>query len=191
MNEAFSWLSQLIETFYRFFPHIVIIRATHSGVKWIRGSKIKAMPPGLHWYWPLTTELEVLVTARQTLAIPDQILTTKDGKKVTVKTLVVYKIRDIIQAIGKTNWDVDSTVNDLTQSAVVRVVATHTLAEILQGMTDETIINTMTKEVRKELRQYGVFIVRAKLVNFAEAKVFKLLTSQAEHHAMSNSQFYL
>ena len=39
MNEAFSWLSQLIETFYRFFPHIVIIRATHSGVKWIRGSK--------------------------------------------------------------------------------------------------------------------------------------------------------
>ena len=149
------------------------------------------MQPGLHWYWPLTTELEVMVTARQTLSIPDQILTTKDGKKVTVKTLVVYKIRDIIQAIGRVNWDVDSTVNDLTQSAVVRVVATHNLAEILQGMTDETIINTMTKEVRKELRQYGVYIVRAKLVNFAEAKVFKLLTSQAEHHAMSNSQFYL
>jgi len=191
MEGAFSWLSTMIETFYRFIPHIVIIRATHAGVKWVRGSKIKAMQPGLHWYWPLTTELEVMVTARQTLSIPDQILTTKDGKKVTVKTLVVYKIRDIIQAIGRVNWDVDSTVNDLTQSAVVRVVATHNLAEILQGMTDETIINTMTKEVRKELRQYGVYIVRAKLVNFAEAKVFKLLTSQAEHHAMSNSQFYL
>ena len=191
MNEAFSWLSQLIETFYRFIPHIVIIRATHAGVKWIRGSKIKAMPPGLHWYWPLTTELEVLVTARQTLAIPDQVLTTKDGKKITVKTLVVYKIRDIIQAIGKANWDTDATVNDLTQSAVMRVVATHTLGEILGGIADESITATLTKEVRKELRQYGVYIVRAKLVNFAETKVFKLLTTQADHHAMNGSQFYL
>ena len=73
----------------------------------------------------------------------------------------------------------------------MRVVATHTLDEILTGMTDETIINTMTKEVRKELRQYGVHIVRGELVNFAETKVFKLLTSQADHHAMTNTQFYL
>ena len=191
MESAFSWLSQLIETFYRFFPHIVIIRATHAGVKWVRGKHIKALQPGLHFYWPLTTEIEVLVTARQTLAIPDQVLTTKDGKKVTVKTLVVYKIRDIIQAIGKVNWDVDSTVNDLTQSAVVRVVATHTLDEILKGTADESIVNTMTKEVRKELRQYGVHIVRAKLVDFAETKVFKLLTTQPSHAALSHSQFYL
>ncbi len=118
-------------------------------------------------------------------------LTTKDGKKVTVKTLVVYKIRDVVQAIGKQNWDVDSTVNDLTQSAVVRVIATHTLDEILHGTADESLINTMTKEVRKELRQYGVHIVRCKLVSFAETKVFKLLTTQADHHAMTNNQFYL
>ena len=179
MESAFSWLSQLIETFYRFIPHIIIIRATHAGVKWVRGSKIKAMQPGLHFYWPLTTEVEVLVTARQTLAIPDQVLTTKDGREGPVKTLVVYKIRDIIQAIGKANWDVDSTVNDLTQSAVVRVVATHTFDEILQGIANEAIVQTMTKEVRKELRQYGVHIVRCKLVDFAETKVFKLLTSTA------------
>ena len=111
MESAFAWLSQLIETFYRFIPHIIIIRATHAGVKWVRGKHIKPLMPGLHLYWPLTTEIEVLVTARQTLAIPDQVLTTKDGKKVTVKTLVVYKIRDVVQAIGKQNWDVDSTVN--------------------------------------------------------------------------------
>ena len=116
---------------------------------------------------------------------------TKDGKKITVKTLVVYKIRDIIQAIGKANWDTDATVNDLTQSAVMRVVATHTLGEILGGIADESITATLTKEVRKELRQYGVYIVRAKLVNFAETKVFKLLTTQADHHAMNGSQFYL
>jgi len=29
MESAFAWLGQLFETFYKFIPHILIIRATH------------------------------------------------------------------------------------------------------------------------------------------------------------------
>ena len=58
----------------------------------VQSHYIKPPDPGLHVDWPLTTEVEVIVTARQTLAIPDQVLATKDGKKIVVKTLVVYKI---------------------------------------------------------------------------------------------------
>ena len=133
MESAFAWLGQLVETLYRFIPHILIIRATHGGVSWVRGKHIKLLAPGLHLWWPLTTEVEVIVTARQTLAIPDQVMATKDGKKVVVKTLVVYKIPDPVRAIGKLNWDVDTTINDLTQSAVVRVVATHTTTRSWRG----------------------------------------------------------
>jgi regulator of protease activity HflC (stomatin/prohibitin superfamily) len=190
MESAFAWLSQLVETIYRFVPHILIVRATHGGVKWVRGRKIKPLNPGLHLYWPLTTEVEVIVTARQTIAIPDQVLATKDGRKVVVKTLVVYKIRDVVHAIGRVNWDVDVTINDLTQSAVVRVVATHTYDEIMNGIADDSLTTTLTREVRKELRQFGVHVVRSKLVDFAECKVFKLLTSQADKAGMSSHQFY-
>ncbi len=191
MDAAFAWLNTLIQTFYRFIPHVLIVRATHGGAKWVWGNRIKPLPPGLHVYWPLTTEVEVIVTARQTLAIPDQVLTTKDGKKVVVKTLVVYKIRDVVHAIGRVNWDVDTTVNDLTQSAVVRVVATHTYDEIMKGIADESMTTTLTREVRKELRQFGVHVVRSKLVDFAECRVFKLMTSQADKTGMSHSQFYV
>jgi regulator of protease activity HflC (stomatin/prohibitin superfamily) len=190
MESAFAWLSQLVETIYRFVPHILIVRATHGGVKWVRGRKVKPLNPGLHLYWPLTTEVEVIVTARQTIAIPDQVLATKDGRKVVVKTLVVYKIRDVVHAIGRVNWDVDVTINDLTQSAVVRVVATHTYDEIMKGIADDSLTTTLTREVRKELRQFGVHVVRSKLVDFAECKVFKLLTSQADKAGMSSHQFY-
>ena len=190
MESAFAWLNQLIETFYRFFPHILIVRATHGGVKWVRGKNIKPLSPGLHIYWPLTTEVEVMVTARQTLAIPDQVLATKDGKKVVVKTLVVYKIRDVVHAIGRVNWDVDATITDLTQSAVVRVVATHDYDEIMAGIRDESLTKTLTKETRRELRQFGVHVTRCKLVDFADCKVFKLLTSQADRQGMATHQFY-
>ena len=39
METAFAWLNQLVQTFYRFLPHILIVRATHGGVKWVRGRK--------------------------------------------------------------------------------------------------------------------------------------------------------
>jgi hypothetical protein len=32
MESAFAWLNQLVQTFYRFLPHILIVRATHGGV---------------------------------------------------------------------------------------------------------------------------------------------------------------
>jgi regulator of protease activity HflC (stomatin/prohibitin superfamily) len=190
MESAFAWLNQLFQAIYQFFPRILIVRATHGAVKWVRGKKVVALGPGLHFYWPLTTDVEVIVTARQTLAIPDQVMTTKDAKKVVVKTLVVYRIPDVVRAIGKLNWDVDTTINDLTQSAVIRVIATHTSEEIMQGIAGESLTTTLTHEVRKELRQFGVHVNRCKLVDYSECKVFKLLTSQADRQGLATHQSY-
>jgi regulator of protease activity HflC (stomatin/prohibitin superfamily) len=190
MESAFAWLNQLIEAFYKLFPRVLIIRATHGGVKWVRGNKIKLLPPGWHLYWPLTTEVELVVTARQTLAIPDQVMATKDGKTVVVKTLVVYRIPDPLKAIGKVNWDVDTTINDMTQAAVAKVIATHVYDEVMAGIRDETLTKTLTREVRRELRQFGVHITRCKLVDFAVCKVYKLLTTQADRQGLSTHQFY-
>ena len=190
MESAFAWLNQLFQAIYQFFPRVLVIRATHGAVKWVYGKRIVALAPGLHVYWPLTTDVEVIVTARQTLAIPDQVMTTKDGKKVVVKTLVVYRIPDVVRAIGRVNWDVDTTINDLTQSAVIRVIATHTYDEIMQGIAGESLTKTLTHEVRKELRQFGVHISRCKLVDFADCRVFKLLTSQADRQGLATHQSY-
>ena len=97
---------------------------------------------------------------------------------------------DPVRAIGKLNWDVDTTINDLTQSAVVRVIATHSYDEIMAGIRDESLTKTLTKATRRELRQFGVHVTRCKLVDFADCKVFKLLTSQADHQGMATHQFY-
>ncbi len=190
MGAAFEWLNQLIEAFYKLFPRIIVVRATHGGVKWVCGNRVKPLLPGLHIYWPLTTDAEIIVTARQTLAIPDQVLTTKDGKKVSVKTLVVYRIRDVVHAIGRVNFDVDTTVNDLTQSAVMRVVAIHTYDEIVAGIADDSLTETLTHAVRRELRQFGVYVVRSKLVDFAECRVLKLMLNQSDKAGLAHSQFY-
>lgn len=175
METAFAWLGQIFEALLSFVPRILIVRATHGGVKWRHGCKVIPMSAGLHVYWPLVTEIEIIVTARQTLALPKQVLITKDRKKVVIGTVVVYKIRDVVQAIGKTNWDVDTTINDITQAAVVSVIACHTLQELLDMVAGDALNDALSEATRRELRQFGVFVSRCKLTDFADCRVYKLV----------------
>lgn len=122
--------------------------------------------------------------------LPDQVLTTRDGRKVVVKTLVVYKTRNVVQAVGKVNWDVDTTINDLAQSAVVRVIATHTYDEIMAGIAHGSITHILTKEVRRELRQFGVHVARTKLVDFADCRVYHLIGNAQASQGQATFHYY-
>jgi regulator of protease activity HflC (stomatin/prohibitin superfamily) len=190
METAFAWIGQIFDALLQFVPRIIIIRATHGGVKWKRGSRVKAMHPGLHIYWPLATDIEVIVTARQTHNVPSQVLTTQDNKKVVVGTVVVYKIRDVVQAIGKENWDVDTTLSDITQAAVVEVIAKHTLDELTHMIADGRMSDMLTAAVRKELRRFGVYVSRCKLCDFADCKVYKLVTGADATRGAATAQAY-
>lgn len=157
------------------FPRVIIVRATHAGVKWKHGSKVVALKPGWYAYWPLTTEFEQVPVGRQSHTPPKQTLTTKNGDSVTAGVVVVYQINDIIQAIGKTNWDVDATVNDISQAAVVSVIASKTWNEIMEliqtgGMDDE-----LKSAAKKELTQFGVLVKQCKLTDFAKCDVNKMV----------------
>jgi regulator of protease activity HflC (stomatin/prohibitin superfamily) len=177
MESAFAWLGQVIEAILSFVPRLILVRATHQGVKWKYGKKAIRMDPGLHIYWPLVSDYELIVTARQTLNLPTQSLMTKDKKQVVVGSVIVYRVKDAVEAIGERNWDVDSTLRDITQAAVVEVVASSTLDDLLAGIADghSDLIKTLTETVRKELRQFGCYIHQAKFSDFSTSKVFNIM----------------
>lgn len=173
--EAFAWIGQIIESLGRLIPRLTIVRATMGGVKWRQGKLVSAMNPGLHIYWPLTTETEIIITARQTLNLPTQVLMTKDRQRVVVGTVVVYRIKDVVQAIGERNWDVDTTISDITKAAIVGEIAKTTLDDLLAGICDETVNHRLTRAVRRGLRQYGVHVHKCCITDFSDCKVYKVL----------------
>ncbi len=177
----FDWFNSLFEAILKLFPRIIVIRATHGGVKWKKGKNVVALKPGVHIYWPLVSDIEIIVTARQTLNLPTQILTTQDNKKVVVSTVVVYRVKNIIQAIGKENWDVDTTINDITLSAIVGIIAQYSLDSLLGMVSDEKLDSLFTLKVRKELRRFGVYVNRCKLTDFADCKVYKLVMDKGSN----------
>ena len=167
-----EWFTQFLDKLLQFIPRIAIVRATHGGVKWIRGHKVKPMKPGIHWYWPLTTEFEVLVTARQTLNIKSQVLTTADDQSVAVSAVAVYRICNVCKAFGKRNWNPYELVQDITQTAIVGVVSNATMADLKDVL---AINERLTAACLDALKPFGIQVYSVGLTDLAKCRVFRLI----------------
>lgn len=173
MDTAFGWLGKIIEWFGRFIPILVVVRATHNGVKFIRGSRIKKMLPGLHVYWPLTTEIELIPVVRQTKNLFNQVLVTRDQKTVSAGIVIVYTIEDVIKAIGE-SWDINDTIIDISQAALISVITKMNLPELISEITDK-VENELSKTARAKLKPYGVAVIRCALTDLSPCRTIKLM----------------
>lgn len=171
MEGAFAWLSELFQWLGRFIPQVLIVRATHGGVKWVRGKIVKELKPGWHLYWPITTDYEIIVTARQTGNLPSQVLMTADQKNVVVAVVIVYRIANVIRAIGEKNWNPDDTVRDIAQAAVVGSVTKLTLDELLEKGVEQEL----TQECRRQLAKFGIAVYRCFTTDLSTCRVHKML----------------
>ena len=146
METAFSWLGQIFDALLQFVPRRVIVRATEGGVKWSLWREPREIKPGVRIYWPLISDVEILVTARQSINTRTQSLMTKDGKTVVAGGVVVYKISDVVQAIGKNNWNPEETCADIAQAAIVDVIASWNLNGVYvsrAALTDFSIVKQL------------------------------------------------
>jgi regulator of protease activity HflC (stomatin/prohibitin superfamily) len=174
MNSALSWIGDFVRWLARFVPRLIIVRSTHAGVRFKRGEIIESIAPGLRIYWPLVTEVEIIPVARQTHNLVTQSLVTSDNKKIVVSGVVVYKIKDVVATMAR-NWDVSDTISDITLVAIASIVTTHTYDYLLQNLTTE-VMSKLTKETRKKLRVYGVFVYWVAFTDFSECMVIKNIT---------------
>jgi len=169
MESAFAWLGRIFDAILEFIPRRVIIRDTHRGVKWSLWRGPREMEPGVRIWWPLISDIELIVVARQTHNMVVQSLMTADGKEIVVGGVVIYKINDVVQAIGKNNWQPSDTVNDITQAAIVDVVTRWKLADLLEHVSND-VEKELTLRCRKKLRQYGIYVVRAALTDLSTCR---------------------
>jgi regulator of protease activity HflC (stomatin/prohibitin superfamily) len=160
MEAAFSWIGDLVAWFAALIPRWDICRATHGGVKFVRGHKVKPIAPGIFWYWPAVTECVLIPVVRHPVDLPAQSLTTKDGKSVMVSVTFVVELVDVVKALGKT-WDVDDMIRDVGRGAAGELVPTLKFTELR----DPDVKDDLAKTARRILRPYGVRVVRARLTD--------------------------
>lgn len=171
MESAFAWIGWIMEWLGSFVPRIKIVRSTHAGVRFRRGKFASELKPGLHIYWPIVTEVEIIPVARQTHNLPSQSLVTRDGKKVVVGGVVVHAIKDIVAALSN-NWDVSDTIDDITMCAITQVITSHDYQYLLTNLTGAVQME-LTRVTRRKLSAFGVKVYRTALTDFSTCLVIK------------------
>lgn len=169
MDTALGWLGQIFEALLELVPRRVIVKGTEGGVKWSLWREPKEVRPGICFYWPLITAIEIIIVARQSFNTPKEPLQTSDGVEVVAGGVVVYNINDVVQAIGKKNWSPEETAQDIVQGVLAAIVTKHTHEELLTGISD-TIEEEITENCRRQLRKYGVYVERAGLCAFSSTR---------------------
>lgn len=171
MGPALGWLGDLIQALLKFFPRLVLIRETHRGVKFRRDGNATLMRPGLRVWWPLIADVEIVAVARQSIDLPTQTLTTRDGHAVAASAVVVYRIADAVKAYT-TSWDFDSTIRDVARVAFRDYLIGHDLDTLLENVSqgDKVLVKTL----REALTPYGVRVLQVGITDLAVTKVVSL-----------------
>jgi regulator of protease activity HflC (stomatin/prohibitin superfamily) len=171
MDAAFGWLGQIFQTLLRMIPALVVVPATHAGVAFVHGHRVKEWKAGLHWYWPIVTQYKTMAIVRQTQMIRSKVVMTKDLKTVIVGALVTYYIDDIVSALV-TVADLPSDIMERSMEAILAEVAEKTLAET---QADRANFNrALTERVAAALNGYGVQMIQAQLTEYAPCRAFAL-----------------
>lgn len=195
MDAALGWLGDIIRSLIKLIPQLLLVRCTHAGIKFRYGSDVKIIShrnglriprlrwyknwipyfcflhSGLHIYWPLVTECEVVPIRRQTTNLQVQYLSTSDLKTIGVSGILVYEIRDVVKLLTKC-FDYEDTIRDLALAAVKEVIIQYQLEYIQES--GKEMDHLLTKTLREQLNEFGVKTIRVTLSDFSQCKMLGL-----------------
>lgn len=192
METAFGWLGQIFDAILRFVPRVLLVRETHEGIKFQTGRIVKVLKctnglpfplmfllfglipmiwfrrTGIHIYWPLVTEYEIVPIRRQTTNLVEQYLSTKDCKTVGVSGILVFEVYDVKKLLTRC-YDYEDTIRDLALAAIKKVITSHTISSLQENSAE--VDKELTEELKKELKIFGVKVIRVTLSDLAECKM--------------------
>jgi len=170
---------KLIDVILHFIDKIVpfwIIPEYDNGVLLTFGKYSKTLQPGLHFKIPFLQEIIQHHVVTALMSIPQQSLTTKDGKQIVVKVVIKYKVEDVKPLLLEV-WDSNDAISDITQAIVKKQVHIRTWQECL----DEDIDNEIAKKLRVEVKKWGIYIESVTMTDMGITKSLRIYHDTAKN----------
>lgn len=175
IETAFGWIGEIASFVGRMLPRLLIVKWSHRAVKYVRGSNVVALEPGLHIYWPLVTEIETCAVVLQVLNLPTQLLETADGAPVAASGVVEYTVDDPIQYLAECENAYEAITNVAT-AAIRRVVNSLPYAQLQAGGSD--LDRKLTGATQRLLGDFGVHVKKTRLSDFARVRPIHITGGQ-------------
>jgi len=167
MDAALGWIGDFIRYLARLVPRLQLVRVTERAVKFTK-AKAREVGPGLHWWWPVTTEMDVYPVVRQIVSLEQQMIQTTEGKTIVVDGVVVYTIENLYKFCVE-NHDAEENMAELAQAGMRKAVLTTPIGQINDGRAK--FDNKLTAEAQKSLKGFGVAVEAMRLKSCTEGTV--------------------
>lgn len=153
-------------------PPFKVVFENEGGV-FLRGGKYKrTLTPGLYFKLPLYDYILKVCVVEQVINLPNQSLTTKDGRVLALSGTLKYQIVDARKALLSV-LDFDESLQNYAMSIVGEWVST------ADDATYHVICKEVCEEVSDKAEEWGIEILGFWLTDFAEHKVYRIMTTDA------------
>lgn len=166
-ESLFSWVPELLKWLLSWLVWGSRLPVHEGGVK-ISGGKVKELKPGWYFWCPRYSEIFTDNVKRKVIELPEQLLTTREGKRVRAGGVLVYSITNII------TWMID---NDeptegvqVASSQVLRGwVKSREFNEVQQFDPKKRVEDDLTVKAQHDMgKKFGIRVEQLSLASFAE-----------------------
>jgi hypothetical protein len=170
MTAALAWINDLVQWLGRWIPRLVLIHATHRGVKFGPRGRTTAVGPGLVCYWPITHDLLQVPVTMQSIHLCGQMLPCQEPGAVIPRVMICslhvqFSIADPVTA-ATTVLYFPALVMNRVQAVAVRHWGTY--AGDLGAWQGQ-----IQREASGELAPYGIHINAVDVAGLGQGVVFK------------------
>lgn len=163
---TWEWLASLqsvVELIGSLIPRRVKIAPTHRGIRYRGMTEVSVVQPGVIWYWPFRSEVQVKMVVERPIALASQYLLTKDGKPVLVDGSILYSNHlddnNLLKAFVETD-SIEEVAASVAMACINEMIEASTMAELY----DRQMFNRkLRKLLRARLGAYGLKLHRGNI----------------------------
>jgi regulator of protease activity HflC (stomatin/prohibitin superfamily) len=136
------------------------------------------LKPGWNWKIPVLESTHTEVAALDSTVLREQTLTTSDGKSITIRGCIAYRVVDPRKYILDCATAV-SVINDVGCCVLAEIVPTLESEMLLKGEIDEFLLQAM----RKRARRWGIRLESVGLVDRVQTRTYRILTDGGDQRS--------
>lgn len=172
MSELFRRILDLLEKWVSYLLPFAVLREDHCGLILRFGQYRRDLTPGWNWKWPIVECDMSEVAALDSTVLREQTLTSKDGRKVTLRGVLAYRVIDPRKYILECAT-AESVVNDVGCGVVAEIVPRFEAEEILSS---DDLCKKLLTRMRVRAKHWGVQVESFGLVDRVESETYRIVT---------------
>lgn len=191
---GFEWINSIVSHIGKFIPRPALCHPTHRAVLItnmpFRAPRIRELHPGMHFYWPLVQSYEQYPVVRQVVNLPVQAIqparpavrqvlpvqaiqpADPEVRPYFVSAFLVVRVNDVVKAMTET-FELDDTIREVGQSAVARLVAEHTPADLHRLHSDGQLDELLREAADEILDDFGIDVLSASFTDLTPHTVIR------------------